>query len=63
MEKASSFGHLDLIRRINRSLVLNTIKTEQPISRAQVAKRLHLSKATVGTIVDELIQKKMIVEY
>ena len=62
MEKASNFGHLDLIRRINRSLVLNTIKAQQPISRAQVAKRLNLSKATVSTIVDELIQKKMIVE-
>lgn len=62
MEKTSNFGHLELIRRINRSLILNTIKTQQPISRAQVAKRLNLSKATVSTIVDELIQKKMIVE-
>ena len=62
MEKTNNYGHLDLIRRINRSLVLNTIKAQQPISRAQVAKRLSLSKATVSAIVDELLQKKMIVE-
>lgn len=63
MGKTSNLGHLDLIRRINRSMVLNTIKSEQPISRAQVAKRLNLSKATVSAIVDEMIQKKLIMEY
>lgn len=63
MGKTNNVGHLELIRRINRSIILNTIKSEQPISRAQVAKRLNLSKATVSSIVDELIQKKLIMEY
>lgn len=63
MGKTTNLGHLELIRRINRSMVLNTIKNEQPISRAQVAKRLNLSKATVSAIVDEMIRKKLIIEY
>lgn len=63
MAKSTNLGHLELIRRINRSMVLSTIKSEQPISRSQVAKRLSLSKATVSAIADELIQKKLIMEY
>lgn len=55
-------GHLDLIRRINRAAILNIIKSDQPISRAQVAKRLELSKATVSAIVDELMETHLIVE-
>ncbi|WHH56861.1 ROK family transcriptional regulator [Petroclostridium sp. X23] len=63
MGKTNNLGHLELIRRINRSLVLNTVKEEQPISRAQIAKRLNLSKTTVSAIVDELLKKRLIVEY
>lgn len=63
MKSANAPGHLELIRRINRSTILNTIKEEQPISRAQVAKRLGFSKATVSAIVDELLEKRLIVEY
>ena len=63
MKKKSSTGHLELIRRINRSLILNMVKEKQPISRAQMAKALGLSKTTVSSIVDELIQKRLIVEY
>ena len=63
MGKMNPLGHLELIRRINRTLILNTVKSEQPISRAQIAKKLSLSKTTVSAIVDEMIQKKLIVEY
>lgn len=63
MGKTTNMGHLELIRRINQSMILNTIKNEQPISRAQIAKKLNLSKATVSSIADELIQKKLIMEY
>ncbi|WP_028983566.1 ROK family transcriptional regulator [Sporolactobacillus terrae] len=55
-------GHLDLIKKINRSLILEKIKTDQPISRATIAKRLSLSKSTVSTIVDELLEKKLVIE-
>lgn len=62
MEKGGNTGHLELIRRINRSLILTTVKERQPISRAQIARLLGLSKTTVSTIVDELVEKKLIVE-
>lgn len=63
MDKNGNLGHLALIRRINRTLVLNTVKEKQPISRAQISKELGLSKTTVSVIVDELIKKKLLVEY
>ncbi|WP_028983777.1 ROK family transcriptional regulator [Sporolactobacillus terrae] len=55
-------GNLHLIKRINRRLVLNLIRERQPISRASVAKSLHLSRSTVSSIVDDLLQKKLVVE-
>ncbi|MFD2616564.1 ROK family transcriptional regulator [Terrilactibacillus laevilacticus] len=58
----NSAAHLDLIKKINRSLILEKIKTEQPISRAQIAKKLSLSKSTVSTIVDELLNRKFVIE-
>ena len=63
MEKSGNLGHLELIRRINRTLILNTVKEKQPISRAQISKTLKLSKTTVSAIVEELIKKKLLVEY
>lgn len=55
-------GNLNLIKRINRKLVLNLIRSRQPISRATVAKSLHLSRSTVSSIVDDLLKKKLVVE-
>ena len=62
MEKNGNLGHLELIRKINRTLILNMVKEKQPISRAQISKALNLSKTTVSAIVDELIKKKLLVE-
>lgn len=50
-------AHHDLIKKINRSLILEEIKTEKLISRAQIAKKLSLSKSTVSSIVEELLEK------
>jgi len=55
-------AHLELIKKMNRDLVLDTIRAEQPISRAKVAAQLGLSRSTVSSIVDELIAKKFVVE-
>jgi glucokinase len=55
-------GSLELIKRMNRSLVLETVKTCQPISRAQVAKKLKLSKTTVVAIVNDLVERKLLTE-
>lgn len=57
-----SVGNTELIKRINRSLVLERIRSAQPISRAQIAKELTLSKSTVSIIVDELLTRKLVFE-
>ncbi|NGQ95959.1 ROK family transcriptional regulator [Brevibacillus sp. SYP-B805] len=51
-----------LIKNTNHSLVLELIRSEQPISRAAIAKRLGLSRSTVSSIVDDLLHKKIIIE-
>jgi N-acetylglucosamine repressor len=55
-------GNRTLIRAINRSLVLNTIKSGGPISRTQVARRTGLSPATVSGITAELMADGLIFE-
>lgn len=55
-------GHIELIKKINRDLVLETIRNEQPISRAKISRILGISRSTVSSIVDELIEKKFVVE-
>lgn len=54
--------NLDIMKKINRSLILDTIRLHQPISRAQIAQRLKLSRSTVSSIVEELVFKKMVFE-
>jgi glucokinase len=51
-----------LTKSTNFSLVLEMIRSEQPISRAAVTKKLGLSRSAVSAIVDELLQKKIVVE-
>ena len=55
-------GNRDLIRAINRSAVLNTIKNYGPISRAEIARKTGLSAATITGISTELLQDNLIFE-
>lgn len=55
-------GNRDLIRAINRSVVLNMIKTHGPIARNEVAQRTGLSAATVTGITAELIAEDLVFE-
>ena len=55
-------GNRDLIRAINRSIVLNTIKTEGTIARAELARHTGLSPATVTAITAELIEDGLVFE-
>jgi predicted NBD/HSP70 family sugar kinase len=50
------------LRRLNRFVVLETLRTEPGLSRADLAWSLDLSKSTVSAIVEELIQENLIVE-
>src|SRR5690606_7327310 len=51
-----------LVKQINKSIVFHTIKNKGPISRAQISKETGLNKATVSTMVSELIQETFIQE-
>lgn len=55
-------GNKDLIRALNRSLVLNTIKTFGPIARAEVARRTGLSPAAVTGLTADLIGEGLVFE-
>lgn len=49
-------------RQINRSLVLNHIRTRQPISRADLARTSGLQRSTISTIVEGLLEEGWVVE-
>ena len=55
-------GNRELIRAINRSHVLNTVKSHGPIGRADIARRTGLSPATVTSISAKLISQGLILE-
>jgi predicted NBD/HSP70 family sugar kinase len=46
------------VKMTNKSLILETIRTREPVSRAGLAQLLHLTKATVSSLVEELIAEK-----
>jgi len=50
------------MRTLNRSIVLNTIKTFGPIDRARIARHISLSPATVTTITADLIAEGLVFE-
>lgn len=55
-------GNRELIRAINRSHVLNAIKSYGPIGRAEIARRTKLSPATVTSISAKLISQNLVLE-
>lgn len=55
-------GDQNLVKKINKSLVLNCIEQIGPVSRAEVSKETGLNKATVSTMVRELIQDQFVNE-
>lgn len=55
-------GSKELIRDINSTLVLETIINSKPISRAAISKQLGLTKATISAIVQDLMNKNLVIE-
>src|SRR6476646_9333919 len=49
-------------RDINRRIVLNLIRTGQPISRADLARHSGLQRSTVSLIIEGLISDKWVIE-
>jgi glucokinase-like ROK family protein len=50
------------VRRINKSIVLNTIRLRAPVSRAEVANLTGLNRSTVSNIVNSLIEEGLVWE-
>ncbi len=64
LDKRSIVQGADLhrIRKFNRLLVLNYVRDHGPIARVMLAQRLGLSRTTVSSIVDALLQDGLVQE-
>jgi predicted NBD/HSP70 family sugar kinase len=51
-----------LIKKLNKSIVLELLQTKSPLSRAQLAEISGLNKATVSSLVNELIEDELVYE-
>lgn len=51
------------IRDINRQIIINYIREEGPVSRADIAKITELQRSTVSLIVDELLSADLVEEF
>ncbi len=49
-------------RGINRQIALNLVREHEPISRAEIAKRMNVQKSAVTLLVNELISDKLVYE-
>ena len=52
----------EVVRGINRGIVLNLIRTRQPISRADLARASGLQRSTISLIAEELIKEHWVLE-
>lgn len=52
----------NVMRDLNRSLVLDILRAQSPISRAAIAKTAQLTKPTISAIVDDLIADGLVTE-
>ncbi|TMW70408.1 ROK family transcriptional regulator [Alteribacter natronophilus] len=55
-------GSFQLMKSLNRSIIMNLIRTHSPISRAEIAKKAKLTPPTVTNIVNELLREDLILE-
>ncbi len=60
--KKSQGASSEVVRDINRKLVLNLIRTRQPISRADLARVSGLQRSTISLIVEQLIAENWVIE-
>jgi glucokinase-like ROK family protein len=50
------------LRKLNQSLLLELLRAEGTLSRAEIARRLDVSRVTISSIIDDLINRQVIVE-
>jgi predicted NBD/HSP70 family sugar kinase len=52
----------EVVRDINRRIVLNLVRTRHPISRADLARLSGLQRSTISLIVEQLIEENWVIE-
>jgi len=52
----------EVVRDINRRIVLNLIRTSQPLSRADLARQSGLQRSTISLIVEQLLKEHWVLE-
>ncbi|PZD95825.1 ROK family protein [Paenibacillus sambharensis] len=57
-----STGDAALIKKINTAIVLECVLTHAPLSRAQISEKTGLNKATVSSLVQDLIASHLVLE-
>lgn len=60
--KRANVARSNTIRDINRQIILNYVREEGPISRADIAKSTALQRSTVSLIVEELLNTGLVEE-
>ncbi|OMF23508.1 ROK family protein [Paenibacillus sp. FSL H8-0548] len=55
-------GDLALIKKINTAIVLESVLKHAPLSRAQISEQTGLNKATVSSLVQDLIDSHLVIE-
>src|SRR5690625_912955 len=55
-------GTFQWMKSVNKSIILNKIRTDAPISRAEIAKQTKLTPPTVSSNVKELIEQGIVIE-
>lgn len=60
--KPKSTGDLALIKKINTSIVLDSVIQHSPLSRALISEKTGLNKATVSSLVQDLIDSHLVLE-
>src|SRR5512143_1309649 len=55
-------GNQEKVRKVNKSIVLNTLRLHAPISRARVANLTGLNRGTVSNIVNALVDEGLVLE-
>lgn len=61
-QPSSLTADLSLMRELNRALVMQLVRREGRISRADIAKHTQLSRSTVSSIINDLLEDSLVTE-
>ena len=61
-EKSIQTASSEVVRDINRRIVLNLLRTRQPMSRADLARVSGMQRSTISLIVEELVEGHWVLE-